>query len=586
MSKSHQIIGQMVFTKNRSKLITLSLLLLSSMVFAQKKDENIGTEVVNVVKSYTPSVSDAFKVKEIPSLNDEDNSKKEEIKYVIFSYPVASTFVPSKGRAFGVEQTESEKTFKNYATLGFGNYGTLVGEFFLTENCNTTDYVAAMFRHHSSQGGIKEVVVDDKFATTSFDLTYGSHSQAMNWNLDLGYKNQMSNWYGLPMPVATDLAELLNPKQIYSTFDLGGKATFSNGFFNEVAVNYYRFWDSYESAENRFVIKPSFDFEINNSMLTTRFLVDHLSGGGISEVSNSNRNYNYTNFGIHPSYTLQKEDWTVNLGIAAIYSLDSETSNSQFKLYPKINASMKIVGDYMIFYAGAEGNLEQNSYRGFVNENPFISPNQMLVPTDRQFDIFAGFKGKLDTSVSYTIRGSYINEKNKALFKSNDYSELLTGSNFGYGNSLGIVYDNVKTIQFFGELKADLSSNFSFGVNGAFASFATDFAEEAWNLPAVKLSANLEVSLSEKWNVASNLFFVGQRKDIQVNTDILTFAPLIATTIPSYFDANLSLSYQHSNRLTGFLKLNNIANQNYQKWMNYSVQGFQVVLGGNYKFDF
>ncbi|MFN8325804.1 MAG: hypothetical protein U0T80_08635 [Flavobacteriaceae bacterium] len=32
-------------------------------VSAQKKDDNIGTEVVNVVKPYSPTISDAFKVK-------------------------------------------------------------------------------------------------------------------------------------------------------------------------------------------------------------------------------------------------------------------------------------------------------------------------------------------------------------------------------------------------------------------------------------------------------------------------------------------------------------------------------------------
>ena len=36
---------------------------------AQKKDENIGTEVVTVVKPYTPTISDAFKVKETPALH-------------------------------------------------------------------------------------------------------------------------------------------------------------------------------------------------------------------------------------------------------------------------------------------------------------------------------------------------------------------------------------------------------------------------------------------------------------------------------------------------------------------------------------
>ena len=34
--------------------------------FAQVDPENIGTEVVNVVKPYTPTISDAFKVKEVP----------------------------------------------------------------------------------------------------------------------------------------------------------------------------------------------------------------------------------------------------------------------------------------------------------------------------------------------------------------------------------------------------------------------------------------------------------------------------------------------------------------------------------------
>ena len=96
-----------------TRLLSISLILVSQFVLAQKKDENIGTEVVNVVKPYTPTISDAFKVKETPTLEDEDNTKKEVIKYSIFSFPVASTFTPSKGRAANVDKSESEKLFKN-----------------------------------------------------------------------------------------------------------------------------------------------------------------------------------------------------------------------------------------------------------------------------------------------------------------------------------------------------------------------------------------------------------------------------------------------------------------------------------------
>ena len=137
------------------KVAILVVLLATQISFSQKKDENIGTEVVNVVKPYTPTISDAFKVKETPSLDDEDNSKKENIQYNIFSFPVASTFAPAKGKAAGVENGAKEKLFNNYATLAAGNYGTINAELFVTQPLENGDYVGALLRHLSSQGSIK-----------------------------------------------------------------------------------------------------------------------------------------------------------------------------------------------------------------------------------------------------------------------------------------------------------------------------------------------------------------------------------------------------------------------------------------------
>src|SRR5690606_35613579 len=98
------------------------LLLAGLSVQAQKKDENIGTEVINVVKPYTPTVSDAFKVKETPVLEDAETQTKQQVNYTIFSVPVASTFTPAKGRAAGVDRSPREVLYKNYLRLGIGNY--------------------------------------------------------------------------------------------------------------------------------------------------------------------------------------------------------------------------------------------------------------------------------------------------------------------------------------------------------------------------------------------------------------------------------------------------------------------------------
>jgi hypothetical protein len=52
-----------------------------------------------------------------------------------------------------------------------------------------------MFRHHLRA---EFVELDDRFYDSSIDLTYGANYNDMSWNLNLGYKNQIYNWYGLP----------------------------------------------------------------------------------------------------------------------------------------------------------------------------------------------------------------------------------------------------------------------------------------------------------------------------------------------------------------------------------------------------
>lgn len=564
-----------------------AILFVTQIVFAQKKDENIGTEVVNVVKPYTPTISDAFKVKETPSLDDEETQKKENIKYTIFSFPVASTFAPAKGKAAGVDKSPQEKIFSNYLTLAAGNYGTVNAELFVTENVSNTDYFGGSLRHSSSQGGIDGVVLDDKFMNTTLDLTYGSRTNTMNWNADLGYQHQIYNWYGFyPGTITPETLATIDEQQTYHTLYVGGRLGLNN-ILKESSVKFTRFWDAYGSAENRFVAKPSLEFDIVEQKIKADFVLDYISGSfDKNMVGNAGIKYGFTNVGFQPSIKIQKDDLTVNAGVGFFYSAAQEQGESKFFIYPQVTGSYRVVGDLMIFYAGLEGGLKQNSYRDFVQENFFVSPTLMVAPTDQKYDIYVGLKGKLANSVSYNIRGSYLNEDNRALFKSNGYEELVGFEGYQYGNSFNVVYDKLKTVSFFGELKADFSKNVAFGINGTFSSYSTDVENEAWNLPALKLGASLDVNITQKWYAGTNVFFVGERKDFAHFASLTQPTFDTEVTLDSFFDLNAHIGYKHSERLTFFLKGNNLANQDYQRWLNFPVQGIQVLGGANYKFDF
>ncbi len=88
----------------RKIVLTLCLCTLSSIATAQtnKAKDTIKTEVINVVTSYTPTISDAFKIKKNPKIKLGAKTQKKRLKYQIFSAPVASTFIPKSGVAKGI----------------------------------------------------------------------------------------------------------------------------------------------------------------------------------------------------------------------------------------------------------------------------------------------------------------------------------------------------------------------------------------------------------------------------------------------------------------------------------------------------
>ena len=565
--------------------------------FSQVKDENIGSEVVNIVKPYTPSISDAFKVKETPVLADEETHKKEKIQYNIFSFPVASTFTPSKGTAATVDPQEKEKLFSNYATLGFGNYGTANAELFITKNISRTSYVGGMLRHLSSQGGIKDLVLDDKYSNTSLDVTYGVRERNLSWNIDLGVKNQLYNWYGLPTEnIVFDETTIksIDSKQSYNTIALGGKVDFKASFFSGADMQFKHFSDVLNSSENRFFIKPNIDFQLLNQKINTNFVFDYV-GGSFDRMLNIDSELKFNTFiaGVKPSFLYQQDDLSIQIGAGLFYASSkiNEVNDGKVFLYPNIKASYKLVGDILIAYAGAEGNLQQNSYADFVEENSFVSPTLVVAPTDNKFDIYAGLKGKLANSVAFNVRASYLNQDDKALFVSNEFNYAFANTEgYANGNSFGVVYDNVKTMSLFGELKADFSKNLTFGINGTYNNYSSDTQSEAWNLPQIKIGTTVDFDINKKWYAGANVFFVGERKDlVSIQNAAAVFPPMFDSTevtLDSYFDLNAHVGFKYNARLTAFLKGNNLANQQYNRWANFPVQGIQVLIGANYKFDF
>jgi hypothetical protein len=569
-------------------LAVLGCFTFSPQAIAQEDEQDLGTEVVNVVKPYTPAISDAFKVKQTPVLNTDGSTKKKPVSYQIFSVPVASTFTPAKGKAAGVKKIKAPKSWDNYATLGFGSNTTILAELFSNFEISRTENAGLYFRHNSSQRGIDNLITENKYYDTRIDGAYYSRQRDMSYGFEAGLENQIYNWYGSPFNMdnqegTREFEDDLN--QNYLSGYIGANIAIDDSYFKEAAATVRYMSDGFSSSEINMRVQPEFEFPVSDLNFKVLGDVDYLTGKFEEDIlGGEGPTYNFLNTGLSPSLTYIDNDLTANLGVTGYVSLDLNGDETSLNIYPNVNASYNLVDEIVVVYAGLEGGLHQNSYYQFKNENPFVSPTQQIKPTSTLYEGFGGLKGKLSSTIAYNLRGAYSNTNDQVLFVSNDYSPKAGITQpYQNANSFYAVYDNIKTLNVFGELQIEVSENFAIGGQVKFNSYSLDVQEEAWNLPNLDASFFTRFNITEKLYGGGSIFYVGERKSQRSINGIIANSE--TRTLDSYLDLNANLGYRVSDRLAVFAKGSNLIGKNYDKWLEYPVQGIQVLGGATYKFD-
>ena len=582
------------------KLLLLLLIGISQAAFAQDNEseeetDNIGTESITVTKAYTPTISDAFKIKTVPSLNDSIVLQKKKIEYTIYSVPVASTFTPAKAKATAVKKTPPPVLFNSYATAGGGNPANLMAKFYTSREIDRESGYTVGLDHNSSAGDIDGVALKNVYADTKIDGSYVKRDRDFDWGFDIGAQHQLYNWYGIPDGVFTEeVVNSIEERQNYFMAEADAHINVQDSYFDNAELQYRRFWDAVKSGENRAVFKTGFTFPVADESFGINIKADYVNGNFENANLNNTTNipaiqYSNLQVGINPSLRLLRDDFSIHLGVNLVYGLDTENSDSNFFIYPAVTASYRLLNQLAIVYGGIEGELKQNSYYNFVEDNPYVSPTLDIVPTDTKYDGYIGLKGQLLPTLSYNFKASYTAEDRSPLFKLNPQNTFRNDEKgYYYGNSFEVFYDDIKTVGVFGELNVDVNRNFTLGVNAEYYNYTTETGNPAWNRPDVKGSLFLDYQIGEKWYAGANLFFVGERDDVATiadQTGIPSNFSAEIITLDSFFDANAHLGYRYNEQLSIFLKAANIANNNYNRWANYPVQGLQIMGGLTYKFD-
>ena len=572
-----------------NKHITVFGLLISIVFSAQAQDEKdqntdsdtLSTESVIVIKTFNPTINDAFKIPSKPNFDDKEATVKPNLDYQINSVPVASTFVPDKTTSVEVKKEKPVSQFGNYALLGVGNFLNVNAEFFSAIEIDRHSQFSVLLEHLSSQGGIDDVELDDNFSDTGLQLTYSKQSKRLEWSTDLELQHQLYNWYGIPEDLQISRADLVSIDPSHSFIDVNAGAQFyiRNTNFKSAKVRFRHFRDDFDSSENNIVIQPEFAISFDGIDFKIPVTLDFLQGTFEGNSFQPESKYSILNAGVSPSIAIQLQGINVQVGVTGYVSNDSENSDLNLHAYPNITASYEVPQYNLSLFGGLKGDLIQNTYHNAASENVFTAPLLGITPTSQVFNFFAGAKGSLSAKFGYEAKASFGLENDKPLWLKNvDLGESTTEIfAFGQSNSFIYVYDDVTVGKLDFKLNYDVENNYGLSLNGVFATYGVDEQSEAWNLPSIQGSIQGHYFVTKKIKASTGLYFTGSRKDIN---------QIVGETVDvdGYFDANVRLDYKVNKQWQAFVLGNNLTGQNYEQWQDFRVQGLQFMLGAKYQF--
>jgi hypothetical protein len=332
---------------------------------------------------------------------------------------------------------------------------------------------------------------------------------------------------------------------------------------HDLQLHYYNLGDIRQATENSLIFN-------GNAFKTFSFgdiglLADVDYTNNKQKASESPLDRTIINF--TPELISIKDNYDITAGIL----LSSETGHEKgFHVYPKIDASLKLLDNFLIGFASIKGGLQKTTYKIITDENPFVNSYLPYKTINEKLNVTGGIKGTLSNNLMFNASVSFKEVDNLPLFVS-DSTNILH-------NTFTLIYDNVKIVNTHIELGYYKTEKWRMVLKGDFNSYTLAHEAKAWYKPGVIVTLSNTYNIADKILLKADIFAHNARyaKTYLPNTEPLKLDGIV--------DANLGIDYRYSKVFSIFLNFNNIGAVKYQKWENYQLQRFNVLGGLSYSF--
>jgi len=577
--------------------VAIVLVLNSESGWSQEK---INQEV-KVVKAYTPTVSDAYKVNYMPVLDD-SVTMQTKFNYRILSTSVATNYKPTPIAPARISTAREEHLNKSYLKGGVGNYSTIEAELGYNILKNEKYVLGFNVGHISSLGEL--TLEDDNSVEAPFHNTWATANfihffDDKTLDIDMGFMHNKYRYYGY---------QTLQPEGVYwlpdGTFT-GGSSFIPDvdqrlsafdvtiGLMNNVSdkrkssyktsAGFSTFGNLTGVKQNGFKLKGLLRRPINE----LAFVVDAEIASYKTSVPDS----------IGPMYTFDDRSLTlIQMNPSINFSFDKaslkvgmllagviDTDGDEFYVTPDVLGELTVVEGIASVYGGINGNVILNDYRSMMYENPFASADINVKSALYGLNFIAGIKGNFSATTTFSagVEYGYFNDEHFWVNRQYSVNQVEAGAlanQAHYSNLFDVVYDDGSLLKVKGELVHKPKESMVFALKGAYYGWTLDDLEAAWHMPELELGAEARFMLIDHLFINAGITMLGKRQ---------AYDPSLASKqkeLKGVVDVNLGAEYNFSKYWSFWANINNIAAAKYYQWNGYPMQRLNAKAGIKFSF--
>jgi len=537
-------------------LYVLCLFCLVTQLAAQ--DSTVKRKTIEITSTFKPVLRDASKINFNAAPPAVDTSRPR-LSYSIPAQYLFLTYQPATLKPVALStDTSSVWQNDNYLKVGIGN----IHQPFIQTGFSFGDQKHTAFNIFANEYNSKGNLSYQKNSMTEVALVGRVINQnKTQWDGRIGFKSDGYFLYGYQPDTLKFTKDQL--QQRFQTFS--GSLGFRNTEPTEFGLTYNPnvhiavFNDNHnpKATEANTVLNLPLQKAITKSFAFNLGFTADLSTYTLQGHQSNQNNLYY----VSPALLFKTPNFYLQAQVTPSWD------NKAFTLLPDFMADITTSDQRFTIQLGWIGYYDKGTYQRLASVNPWLAQPGSLLNTRIQ-ERYAGFKGSLSDHFTYSAKVGYQEYRNMPLFVNDSVD----------GKTFLIRYESdMEDLQFHGELAYTVGEDLSITAAVNYNQYTKLKNElKAWGL------LPLELRSSVRWQLM---------KDLWIKGDLWAFegAQFRGNNGQAYkgtgaFDMNVGIEFRIARQLNLWFQMNNLFNNQYQRWHQYESYGFNILGGVIFSF--